>query len=219
MSAGKIVAGFLVVAVIVVIVLAATGQFKGSSDSSSTNSSSSDSSSTNSPPTDDSKITTNVSPALDVKNVKYIVIKKDSTGGIPAVPDYVEYDPNGGAKSINLADILAYSGTKLLTASDYEKLVLTPGDNTNPDRILNVITDNDPWTMSSTWDPNVNVHTMELTLKNPQQITRVDIVNRVDCCWGRLYNSKLILLDANRQVLYTTDLMNVNRTQELQIAY
>lgn len=102
-------------------------------------------------------------------------------------------DPNGAVadwRTFQVAEVFAYSKDHKLTASDYSDASLSSvyGNNVYPAKFA---IDGNPATYSHSGNDPIGVLT--LTLKTPMVITSVEILNRQDCCRGRLAGATLVL--------------------------
>ncbi len=141
-----------------------------------------------------------VLPAAGPKLVSKILIIKDTSA--------LTSDPgnNGGDwRTFQVAEIFAYAGSRKLVASDYSDATLSPGYGNNifP---ASLVTDGDPKTFAHTGNAPIGILT--LTLKNPTEITRVEVLNRQDCCQGRLAGANLILKDSADATIWSGVLSN-----------
>lgn len=136
-----------------------------------------------------------IHPSVLVKRIKIV---KDTSSLTDAQG---QGSDNSDWRTFQVAEVFAYAGDKMLTAADYSDATLTPvyGDNSYP--ASNAI-DGNPNTFSHTGSvPNVGMLT--LTLKNATTLTSIHVLNRQDCCWGRLAGAKIILEDASANVVWS----------------
>lgn len=102
---------------------------------------------------------------------------------------------NNGAdwRTFAVAEVFAYAGDRKLAASDYSDASLSSmyGNNLYPAALA---IDGNPKTFSHTGNDPIGI--MTLTLKDPTVITKVEVLNRQDCCQGRLAGATLVLKDS-----------------------
>lgn len=127
------------------------------------------------------------------KETAQILIIKDTSSQPDAGTDQ-------GWRTFQVAEVFAYSSSRKLDASDYSSATLSSAYKNNmwPGSFA---IDSNPNTFSHTDIDPIGVLT--LTLKNPAVITKVEVLNRQDCCQGRLAGAKLVLKDATGAIIWT----------------
>lgn len=140
------------------------------------------------------------------KETAKIVITKDTSS--------LSSDPgnNGGEwRTFQVAEVFAYSNGKKLSASDYSDARLSSTLNNGNEYPASYAIDNDSTTFSHTG--NYAIGSLTLTLKKPTVITRVEVLNRQDCCQGRLEGARLSLIDINNLVFWSGTLTGLGGLQ------
>lgn len=108
---------------------------------------------------------------------------------------------NGGDwRTFQVAEVFAYSNGTKLTAPDYTDATLSSVYGDNLYRAARAL-DGDPKTFASTGNDTIGV--MTLTLRNPMVITKVEVLNRQDCCQGRLAGATLVLKDSGDNTIWS----------------
>ncbi len=127
-------------------------------------------------------------------NVKVIEVSKNS----PAVAV-----TGSDANTFQIGEIRAYGATgNLLTAADYSSAVYTASGNAGYALSYPASNAIDGKTYTFTHTHGIEkVHALTLTLKIPQVITKVEILNRHNCCQSRLAGAVVSLKDANNKVI------------------
>ncbi len=125
---------------------------------------------------------------------KKIVFVKDTTNTSPN-------NQNDGWRTFQIAEVKAYSLSRLLTQADYESASYE-GSAVSSFPAMNAL-DGSYSTFSHTWGDNPR-QSLVLTLKSPQLLSEISIINRQDeCCKDRLNNTLLLLLDEENNPFYT----------------
>lgn len=160
------------------------------------------------PATPGTQISSNTTPPVNTPMVKVIEVTKDSTGKPLIKPD--DY-------TFQIGEIKAYSDKKLLTAEDYESAKYTKSGDKGLSLkypATNAI-DGSLKTFSHTngKDP---IHQLTLTLKEPQFIHKVEVLNRSDCCQERLAGVIVKLKDESGIVLKQS-VLTADRTQIIEL--
>jgi hypothetical protein len=125
-----------------------------------------------------------------VSNVKYIQIVQEQTNVSLNFAELLAYEPNSETNFIptNTSSVYELSGKPNLGGYPWTNIINgNYGD-------FGHHGENSPCTV-------------ELVLTQPKNISRLDIVNRSDCCRMRLVGAYFRLLDSNRNVLYVSDKM------------
>lgn len=144
-------------------------------------------------------------PAGPKKTAKIVITKNTSS---------LESDPaniGGDWRTFQVAEVFAYSNGKKLSASDYSDARLSSNYGDGKAYPGSYAIDNDITTFSHTG--NDAVGTLSLTLKTPTVITRVEVLNRQDCCQGRLEGARLSLMDINNVVFWSGKLTGLGGLQ------
>ena len=155
-----------------------------------------------------------VSASDGSNKVKYIVLNKVSVNEASAA--------DAGANVIQIAELQAYEGDKLLTASDYELVEYKNSPKKEADTQGNYLAvdavDGDINTYASTSGVGI-LHTMIFTLKNPMKITKINVIGRKDCCRQRLPGIVMSLLNDKNVELYTTRFNEAFQQKTFDITY
>lgn len=136
-------------------------------------------------------------PPVPVPMVKYIVVSKDTTGQNVVPP---------ASRTFQIGEIKAFRADgSLLVASDYSDAVYNGEVNTGVALTYpakNAIDGNvNTFTHTNGETSATSFHQMKLTLRDPAVISRVDVINRVDCCADRLAGAVIQLIAENGTVL------------------
>ncbi len=142
-----------------------------------------------------STYTNQIVAQINATPTKKIAIVKDTTNS-----DAVKTE---GWRTFQIAEIKAYSASRLLTQSDYESATYE-GSDLSAWPAMNAL-DGDYSTFTHTIGENPR-QSLILTLKEPQLLSGIDIINRADCCQERLNGALLLLLDTNNTPFYTRQL-------------
>ena len=126
-----------------------------------------------------------VTPTVSQLTKKIIIVKE--TSSLPQ---------EGGQRHLNIGEVYAYQGERLLTTADFSGAELFPGVFPGPYSASNAI-DGDPNTTAHALPEDAPIKKLTLTLATPTHLTKVNVLNRQDCCWDRLEGAVLILLNNN----------------------
>jgi hypothetical protein len=111
--------------------------------------------------------------------------------------------PANKSRTFQIGELKVYRADgSLLTASDFSSAVYAPdvaGGVAVTYPASNAI-DGDINTFTHTNGEDVKVHSMSLMLKQPTQISKIEVINRVDCCAERLDGSVMILASGTKPV-------------------
>ena len=157
------------------------------------------------PVTPNTPVVVGVSATNDamVPYVRSIVITKDTTKSLK--PE----GSNDDWQTFQIGEVKVYKPDGyVLKAADFESVAYTAGSNETilpwNQSVLHpamYAVDGDPSTYSSTTTNGGNIHQLTLVLKNTQTITKVEILNRSDCCQERLKGAVVELKDVQGVVL------------------
>ncbi len=144
-------------------------------------------------------------PAVDQNLVASIVFTKNSAGqSMPA-------GENNDWRTFQIGELKAYDVSgRMLTNADFSSVVYNTAAYDNNYYPAGNIIDNNPNTFihTSGLDP---VHQMTLTLKTPINVSRLQVLNRADCCQTRLNGTVCELKRTNgtliKQFVLTSDLV------------
>ena len=144
-------------------------------------------------------------PLVDQNLVASIVFTKNSAGQTMPIGENADY---GGWRTFQIGELKAYDAVgRLLTSSDYSSVVYNNGGFGFPGSNL---IDGDPKTFTHTsgLDP---IHQMTVTLKTPVNISKVQVLNRADCCQARLNGTVCEFKRSNgtviKQFVLTSDMV------------
>lgn len=134
-------------------------------------------------------------PPVVVPLVNRIHVIKDTTGQNVTPP---------ASRTFQIGEIKAYRADgSLLTADDYvsaEYGMFSGGGVAVTYPAKNAI-DGNVNTFTHTNGETSSIHELKLTLRNPTNIGRVEVINRVDCCADRLAGAVIQLIAENGVVL------------------
>lgn len=149
-------------------------------------------------------------PAV-VPQVKVIEVTKDSSdrSAIPA-------GENEDWRTFQIGEVKVYGANGLLSAADFESAAYnaSAGNWAALYPARNAI-DGNPGSFTHT-DGGAAVHQLTLKLKNAQVVTKVEVLNRADCCQSRLAGAVIRLKDSNGAVLKQQVLTNAG-TQVMSV--
>ncbi len=143
------------------------------------------------------------------KPVKFIQIIKDTRS-----QDASTTGDNSGWRTFSVAEVYAYTTDRKLVSGDYSDAQLST---LWPGFVPRNAIDGDATTFTSTL-PEDKVATLTLTLKNEAVITRVEVLNRQDCCNDRLAGAKLSLLDSTMNIVWSGVLTGAKDIQLFNIS-
>ncbi len=127
---------------------------------------------------------------------------------------------------MNIGEVYAYAeGARLLVASDFLDAIMFPGMYKNPtDPVVPVgwpmnAVDGNPNTVAHSDPPSAPIASLTLVLKRPTRLTQVNVLNRQDCCQGRLDGASLILKNSMEGVIMKQTLRGVKELQLFPVTY
>jgi hypothetical protein len=132
-----------------------------------------------------------------VSNVGIIQIQKNTS--------HIKQSDIKISRTLQVGEVRAYNGeNKLLKAEDYSSVIHTPTYGNWPQfPASNAVDERDDW-FTHTSGEDQPLHNLVLTLKTPQKIRMVEVLNRSDtCCRDRLEGAVLYLLSPTGQMLYS----------------
>lgn len=134
-------------------------------------------------------------PAV-VPQVKVIEVTKDSSDR-----NVMPAGENEGWRTFQIGEVKVYGANGLLSAADFESAAYTAsdGDYTAIFPASNAI-DGNPGSFTHT-SGGAAIHQLTLQLKNAQVVTKVEVLNRADCCQSRLAGAVIRLKDSSGAVL------------------
>jgi hypothetical protein len=142
------------------------------------------------------------------KLVKKIIITKDM----------VKF-PGSTGRWLNIGEVYAYEGSRLLTASDFSDAILFPDIRNDPNDPMvplglasNAI-DGNPATVAHSGTEGAPLVTLTLILKNPTALTQVNVLNRQDCCYDRLEGAALLLVNEAGETIFNQSLKGIKDLQ------
>lgn len=118
-----------------------------------------------------------------------------------------------GDAYLQIGEVYVYSGSRLLTKSDFSSATLTSTFGVIGDNSANSAIDGDPNSFAVSYRPSVPIQALDLTLTQPMQITKVSVLNRQDCCQSRLNGAKVALFGLNGESLFTATLTGQREVQ------
>jgi hypothetical protein len=134
-------------------------------------------------------------PPVTVPLVNRIHIIKDTTGKTVTPP---------ASRTFQIGEIKAYRADgSLLTADDYSgaEYGMFSGGGVAVTYPAKNAFDGNVNTFTHTNGEESSIHELKLTLRNPTNIGRVEVINRVDCCADRLAGTVIQLIAENGTVL------------------
>jgi hypothetical protein len=136
--------------------------------------------------------------------VKKIVIARDTSTIPGASPTW-----------LNIGEVLAYEGSRLLTSADFSEATLFPGiyERQGTPYPASSALDGNEKTFAHSDGIDLSVTSLTLVLKNPTRLTQVNVLNRQDCCWDRLEGASLILYDSADRVVLKKTLRGIRELQ------
>lgn len=159
------------------------------------------------PPTGVTATVVSVTPDTTGLTKKIIIIKD-----VTAMPGVV-------SSYLNIGEVYAYAGSRLLTSSDFSDAIVFPDVYTNPnDHIVPIgsgsnAIDGKPETVTSTGTSSASFTSITLVLTKPIKLTQVNVLNRQDCCWDRLNGAVIMLINEAGTVLFKQPLHGVRDLQ------
>lgn len=164
-------------------------------------------------PTTPTPVNVVTSPPLAAPMVTSITFTKDSTAGVASL------SPGDDDPSFQIGEVKVYDSTgNLLKTSDFASAVYTKGGDAGyalSFAASNAI-DGNPGTFSHTnTTPGLSI--MTLTLAKPTNVSHVQVLNRQDCCQGRLLDVVCALLAADGTVIKSFHLSDA-MTQDLVVS-
>lgn len=150
-------------------------------------------------------------PTTVVPQVKVIEVTKDSSdrSAMPA-------GENEGWRTFQIGEVKVYGANGLLSAADFESATYTASDGVYSGIFpaSNDI-DGNPGSFTHT-SGGAAVHQLTLKLKNAQLVTKVEVLNRADCCQSRLAGAVIRLKDSSGAVL-KQQVLTADRTQVMSV--
>lgn len=135
--------------------------------------------------------------ALPSINVKKIVFSRNVT----VLPSAGSQD-----ETFQIGEVMAYDSTgRKLTAADYSGAAYGAGTQYSSAYPASALIDDNINSYTNT-APGLGLRTITLTLKNPTNLSKIDVYNRQSCCQNRLAGVTMTLYDAGDVVIYTKTL-------------
>lgn len=137
-------------------------------------------------------------------------------GAEPVLARYVRIDLPGEERTLSLAEVQVYSGNKLISSSGKANQVTTFRS-----AVANKAIDGNA---SGVFSDDSVTHTQpgksvwwELDLGSDQEITKLVIYNRTDCCGERINPARIVLRDSARKIAWQNTIESTLKRYEIDV--